>query len=156
MTDASGVLRASLLGMGGELGAIVAAFAQAVGPQLAAHATPSRLQGGTLTVRCSSAAWAQTIALREQELVERLAPLLGDGVVRRIHARAGGIAPAPTPAARAVAHPPAAPPPPLAAGRERELEHLVAHIDDPTLRARVLDAARASERRRLDSGNSRS
>lgn len=141
MTDGADALRASLGEMGAGFGRLVATFHDAVGPDLARVATPTSLKRGTLTIRCSSASWAQTINMMELDLVERLAPRLGRGRVTRIVARAGG----PPPPLEAAAAPPLAPLDPAAAER---LEQLVEGIDDPDLRERVLAAARAVERRR--------
>lgn len=147
MTDSTEALRRGLSGIGDGFGNVVAAFHQVVGPELARVATPSSLKRGTLTVRCSSASWAQTLTMMELDLVERLAPRLGRGTVTRIVARAGG---PPPPLERHKE----APLEPLGADEEAACEALVAEIEDPELRARVLAAARASARRRARERNS--
>lgn len=141
MQDASDALRAGLGGLGRGFGSVVATFHEVVGPDLARVATPTSLRDGTLTIRCSSAAWAQTITMMELDLVDRLAPRLGAGVVTRIVARAGGPPPRLEPQ-------PAPAPPPLDEATTRRLEAMVAGIDDPDLRARMLAAAVATARRR--------
>lgn len=146
VVDGADALRAQLGAMGDGFGSIVATFHEVVGPQLAKVATPTSLRRGTLTIRCSSASWAQTISMMELELVDRLAPRLGRGTVRRIVARAGG--PAPPPEA-----PPPAPLAPLDQRTDAQLQQLVDGIDDPALRERVLAAARAVERRRRSGPN---
>jgi len=141
MTDASAALRASLDGIGRGFGSIVALFHDVVGPGLAQVATPTSLRDGTLTIRCTSASWAQAIGLREHDLLARFSEQLGPGTITRIHARAGLGSTPPAPA----------PPPPLPPVREtdsRALEALVAEIPDAALRARVLAAAEATARRR--------
>lgn len=124
-----------------KLGHVVGVFHDVVGPRLARHATATLLRDGTLTVRCTSAAWAQTVTMMDQDLVRRLNEALGAELVTRIYARAG--APSAAPQAEVEAPEPN-PIVPLDPARERELEQLVAQIPDPALRARVLAAARAT------------
>jgi hypothetical protein len=142
MTDGAEALRSGLGQLGRGFGSVVATFAEVVGPELARVATPTSLKRGTLTIRCSSASWAQTINMMELDLVERLAPRLGRGRVTHIVARAGGQPPPLEPSPK----PPLAPLDELSRAR---LEQLVQHIEDPALRARVLAAAIATERRRV-------
>lgn len=144
LTDGADALRGGLGRIGGGFGSIVASFHAVVGPDLAKVATPTSLRRGTLTIRCSSSSWAQTINMMELDLVERLALRVGRGTVTRIVARAGGPPPPPEPSA-------APPLQPLDEPAAARLEQLVERIDDPDLRARVLAAARASERRRRTS-----
>jgi hypothetical protein len=120
---------------------VVATFHEVVGPDLARVATPTSLRDGTLSIRCSSSAWAQTITMMELDLVERLAPRLGRGVVTRVVARAGGPPPRLEPQPRPE-------PPPVDEATQARMEALVAHIDDPELRAKMLAAAIATARRR--------
>ncbi len=141
MRDGADALRARLSGLGRGFGSVVATFHEVVGPELARVATPTSLRDGTLMIRCSSAAWAQTISMMELDLVERLAPRLGRGTVTRLVARAGGPPPRLEPQ-------PAPVPPPADADTTARMEALVAHIEDPELRARVLAAAIATARRR--------
>ena len=65
----------------GPLARVQAAWPEAVGPAVAAAATPVSEHGGTVTVRCSSSAWAQELDLMGPELVERLNTAAGDTVV---------------------------------------------------------------------------
>jgi hypothetical protein len=146
MTDGAEALRKGLGQIGRGFGSVVATFAEVVGPELARVATPTSLKRGTLTIRCASASWAQTINMMELDLVERLAPRLGVGKVTHIVARAGGPPPPLEPA-------PKAPLAPIDATTEAQLERLVEHIDDPALRARVLAAAIATQRRRATGPN---
>jgi hypothetical protein len=139
--DGAEALRSSLGEIGAGFGSVVATFHDAVGPELARVATPTSLKRGTLTIRCSSASWAQTINMMELELLDRLEPRLGKGKVTRIVARAGGPPPPLEPSS-----PPALQP--LDAPTEDRLEHLVEGISDPALRERVLAAAKATEARR--------
>lgn len=146
MTDGADALRQRLGGMGHGFGDVVASFHEAVGPELARVATPTSLRRGTLTIRCSSSSWAQTINMMELELVERLRARLGRERVHRIVARAGGPAP-PLEQPR---------PPrlePLDEATDSRLQGMVEGIRDDELRARVLAAARASEQRRRAARN---
>ena len=141
MQDGTDALRAGLGQLGRGFGSVVATFHDVVGPDLARVATPTALRNGTLTIRCSSAAWAQTVSMMELDLVDRLAPRLGPGTVVRIVARAGGPPPELEPQPRPV-------PPPVDPATQARMEALVAHIDDPQLRAKMLAAAIATARRR--------
>lgn len=141
MRDASDALRAGLGRIGRGFGSIVATFHDVVGPDLAKVATPTSLREGTLTIRCSSSAWAQTLTMMELDLIDRLNQRLGRGVVTRIVARAGGPPPR-------LERQPEPVPPPIDAESEARLEAMVAHVEDPDLRARMLAAAVATARRR--------
>jgi len=145
--DGSRALKSGLGQIGAGFGSVVATFHEVVGPDLARVATPTSLKRGTLTIRCSSASWAQTINMMELDLLERLEPRLGSGKVTRIVARAGGPPPPLEPT-------PIAPLGDLDAGTEQRLERMVAGIADPALRERVLAAARAMERRRRSTSDS--
>jgi predicted nucleic acid-binding Zn ribbon protein len=68
------------------------AWPQVAGETLAAEADPVAEREGVLTVRCSSAAWAQELELMAPELLERLADRIGpaaQGTVERIRFRTG-------------------------------------------------------------------
>jgi predicted nucleic acid-binding Zn ribbon protein len=56
----------------------------AVGPAIAAQATPSAERGGVLTVSCSAAVWAQELDLMGPSILARLAELIGPGKVKRL------------------------------------------------------------------------
>lgn len=60
------------------------------GAALADHARPSRLVHRRLTVDVDDPAWATQVRLREGELLDRLAELLGDGKVQFIRPRVTG------------------------------------------------------------------
>lgn len=141
MQDGAAALRSGLGRLGRGFGSIVATFHEVVGPELAKVATPTSLRDGTLTIRCASASWAQTISMMDLDLVARLAPRLGDGTVTRIVARAGGPPPQLDP-------PPSVEPPPIDEVTLSRLEATVASIPDEALRARMLAAAVATARRR--------
>ncbi|HEX2070838.1 MAG TPA: DciA family protein [Thermoleophilaceae bacterium] len=60
------------------LARVQAAWAEVVGPAIAAEAQPVRERDGIVTVACRSAAWASELELLAPELLERLAAALGD------------------------------------------------------------------------------
>lgn len=66
------------------LGAVQRVWEQAVGAGFAPHARPTAEAGGTLTVTCSSAVWAQELDLMSQPVLARLEELLGPGRVRAL------------------------------------------------------------------------
>jgi predicted nucleic acid-binding Zn ribbon protein len=60
------------------LAAVQAAWATAVGEQLAAVATPVSERAGTLTIECADAVWAQELDLMQEVLLQRLRDAIGD------------------------------------------------------------------------------
>lgn len=60
------------------LAAVQAAWGNAVGEQLAARAVPVSERGGTVTVECADAVWAQELDLMQGTLLERLREQLGE------------------------------------------------------------------------------
>jgi predicted nucleic acid-binding Zn ribbon protein len=60
------------------LAAVQAAWAGAVGEQLAAVAAPVSERSGTLTIECSDTVWAQELELMQMQLLERLREELGE------------------------------------------------------------------------------
>jgi predicted nucleic acid-binding Zn ribbon protein len=60
------------------LAAVQAAWANVVGEQLAAQATPVSERAGTVTVECADAVWAQELDLMQETLLERLREQLGE------------------------------------------------------------------------------
>jgi predicted nucleic acid-binding Zn ribbon protein len=60
------------------LAAVQAAWASAVGEQLAAVATPVSERNGTLTIECTEAVWVQELDLMQGTLLERLRDAVGD------------------------------------------------------------------------------
>lgn len=65
-------------------GAVEAAWAQVVGPEVSARCHPEAFAGGVLTVRAESTAWATQVRLLVPVLLARLAEQVGDGQVTRI------------------------------------------------------------------------
>jgi predicted nucleic acid-binding Zn ribbon protein len=60
------------------LAAVQTAWSAALGERLAAVAQPSGERGGTLTVECADAVWAQELDLMQAQLLERLKEELGE------------------------------------------------------------------------------
>jgi predicted nucleic acid-binding Zn ribbon protein len=60
------------------LATVQTAWSAAVGERLAAVAQPSAERGGTLTVECADAVWAQELDLMQETLLERLREEMGD------------------------------------------------------------------------------
>jgi predicted nucleic acid-binding Zn ribbon protein len=60
------------------LATVQAVWSNAVGEHLAAVAIPVSERGGTLTVECADAVWAQELDLMQESLLERLKAEVGD------------------------------------------------------------------------------
>jgi predicted nucleic acid-binding Zn ribbon protein len=60
------------------LAAVQAAWREALGERLALAAQPVSERGGTVTVECVDAVWAQELDLMQGALLERLREALGD------------------------------------------------------------------------------
>jgi predicted nucleic acid-binding Zn ribbon protein len=82
LAGAVGVLADSLRPATG-LAAVQAVWADAVGPAIAREASPVSEREGTVSVACSSAAWAQEIGLMAPSLCAALNARLGQ---ERVHA----------------------------------------------------------------------
>jgi predicted nucleic acid-binding Zn ribbon protein len=72
---------------------VLGRWAQIVGPELAAHASPGRLADGELEVLADSTAWATQIRLLAAELIRKLNAELGAGSVLRVKVRGPGTHP---------------------------------------------------------------
>jgi predicted nucleic acid-binding Zn ribbon protein len=59
-------------------------WGDAVGPAIAAEASPSAERGGVLTVSCSASVWAQELDLMGPEIVERLNAKIARGRIGRL------------------------------------------------------------------------
>jgi predicted nucleic acid-binding Zn ribbon protein len=71
------------------LGAAQTVWAQAVGEDIAAVATPVTERAGTLTVDCENAMWAQELDLMQERLLERLREVLGERAPQALKFRVG-------------------------------------------------------------------
>jgi hypothetical protein len=56
----------------------------AVGPAIAAEATPTAERGGVLIVSCSGSVWAQELDLMAPAIIERLDSLIGAQRITRL------------------------------------------------------------------------
>jgi predicted nucleic acid-binding Zn ribbon protein len=65
-------------------GDLHAAWDQIVGPQLAGHTAPLRLQGGVLVLSASSPLWAAEVRQLSRVITERVNARLGAGTVRQV------------------------------------------------------------------------
>jgi predicted nucleic acid-binding Zn ribbon protein len=59
-------------------------WARIVGPDVAEHSRPVRLEDGVLTVQAASTAWATQLRLLQQQLLAKIAAGVGNGVVARL------------------------------------------------------------------------
>ena len=120
---------------------LVAAWPEAVGPEIAENAWPARVaRDGTLLVSTSSSTWAFELTQLEADLVKRLIAKLGGSVPKKLR-----FAPGPLPSTTADVSE-QAPEPPLVASMESRSRAalLAASIEDDELRERVAKAAAAS------------
>ena len=62
-------------------GAVFGRWPAVVGEQIAAHATPTSLNEGVLTVSAESTAWATQLRMVQAQLLAKIAAAVGDGVV---------------------------------------------------------------------------
>jgi len=72
------------------LGAIQAAWAEAVGQRVAAIASPVSERAGTLTIEVSDSVWAQELDLMQDTLLARLRDVLGESAPLALKFRLGG------------------------------------------------------------------
>ncbi len=54
---------------------------EVVGEQIAAHATPTTLNEGVLTVSAESTAWATQLRMVQSQILAKIAAAVGDGIV---------------------------------------------------------------------------
>lgn len=62
-------------------GSVMGRWAEIVGPEVAAHAAPVSFEGGVLTVRAESTAWATQLRWLGSTLLARMDQAVGAGVV---------------------------------------------------------------------------
>ena len=65
-------------------GAVFGRWHAVVGEQIAAHATPTGLNDGVLTVSAESTAWATQLRMVQAQLLAKIAAAVGDGVVKSL------------------------------------------------------------------------
>jgi predicted nucleic acid-binding Zn ribbon protein len=64
---------------------VFGAWERVVGPDVAKHSRPVKLEGGELTVEAESTAWATQLRLLAGSLLQRIAAEVGHNVVTRLH-----------------------------------------------------------------------
>jgi predicted nucleic acid-binding Zn ribbon protein len=69
------------------LASLQAAWAEAVGPQLAAVASPVSERDGEVTIECADTVWAQELEMMQAQLLERLKAHLGEAAPARLRFR---------------------------------------------------------------------
>ncbi|MDA4088394.1 hypothetical protein MHAS_04221 [Mycolicibacterium hassiacum DSM 44199] len=62
-------------------GAVFGRWAEVVGDQIAAHARPTALHDGVLTISAESTAWATQLRMVQRQLLAKIAAAVGDDVV---------------------------------------------------------------------------
>lgn len=129
------------LGPASAIGEIAEHWANAVGPAIAANASPARVgRDGTLHVATSSSTWAFELAHLADEVTARLRETVGDAAPRRVRFAVGRVPEAGPAAETTVSRP--------APEVEREdavaAERIAAPIENQELRALVARAAAAS------------
>lgn len=62
-------------------GSVFGRWPSVVGEQIAAHASPSSLTDGVLTISAESTAWATQLRMVQAQLLAKIATAVGDGVV---------------------------------------------------------------------------
>lgn len=69
------------------LAAVQAAWASTAGERLAAVAVPVSERGGTVTIECVDAVWAQELDLMQEALLERLRAAVGEQAPKALRFR---------------------------------------------------------------------
>ena len=72
------------------LGGLFRGWEQAVGPQVAQHAQPLVLDGGRLIVEVDQGGWATQLRFLEQDLLERVRPLVAPALLTSLEVRVKG------------------------------------------------------------------
>jgi predicted nucleic acid-binding Zn ribbon protein len=67
-----------------DVAAVMAAWTEAVGPAVAAHVRPRRLQDGVLLVEVDAPVWATQLRYLEEDVLRRLGRKVRPGVVKSI------------------------------------------------------------------------
>ncbi|MFN8216680.1 MAG: DUF721 domain-containing protein [Solirubrobacterales bacterium] len=72
------------------LARVQSAWAEAVGPRVAAVTAPAAERAGTLTVDCADGVWAQELDLMQEALLGRLREVLGEAAPQSLRFRVKG------------------------------------------------------------------
>jgi predicted nucleic acid-binding Zn ribbon protein len=124
------------------LGALTAAWARAVGENVARNAWPLRVgRDGTLHVATSSSTWALELDRLGPEVLEKLSADLGEGAPARLRFAVG---PVPEAAATEEVNEAPSPSADVAPEAAATASAAAAEIEDPELRELALRAARAA------------
>ncbi|MCW2685148.1 MAG: hypothetical protein JWR37_38, partial [Mycobacterium sp.] len=65
-------------------GTVFGQWQTVVGEQIAAHAAPTSLRDGVLSVSAESTAWATQLRMVQAQLLAKIAAAIGDGVVNSL------------------------------------------------------------------------
>jgi hypothetical protein len=123
------------------IGELVAVWAEAVGPGVAANAWPARIaRDGTLHVSTASSSWAFELTQLEETVVTRLRERLGEEAPVRLRFAVGPL-PEGGPEAVEEVHPSG---PKVTPEHREEGSRIASEIEDPKLREAVARAAAAS------------
>jgi predicted nucleic acid-binding Zn ribbon protein len=76
------------------LNTVLTRWPEIVGEQVAGRAVPVTVHDGRLTVRVEDPAWASQLRWLEQQVIERVSALVGEGVVTAVEVRVGAAEPA--------------------------------------------------------------
>lgn len=83
----SSLLRSRGMTPAKQLAEVIAAWEQAVGPELAVRVRPVALRGDELVVEVDSSPWATQVSLLSDRLLEGLSACVGHPVARRLSPR---------------------------------------------------------------------
>jgi hypothetical protein len=108
---------------------ITAAWHKAVGARIAAHASPEKLQRGTLFVKVSDSVWMQQLHFLKQDILGKINPLPDGTAVKNIHFSLGKM-----PAPPAGNESPPVVPYSLKARDRKMIDENTASIADPELK----------------------
>lgn len=135
------------LGVGAKLARyhLQAGWPELVGPTLAAHCQPQRLQGRTLWVLTRAPVWSQEVMLRQQAILDAIAQRYPKVKVGQLRCRVGtlrwdfpSVPEVPLPDLTRVTLPPSV---------EHRLQKRLQEVSDPALRQSMLRALRQKEKR---------
>ncbi|NLE78624.1 MAG: DUF721 family protein [Rhodococcus sp.] len=65
-------------------GTVIGRWAQVVGEDIAAHAEPTSLRDGVLSISAESTAWATQLRMMQSNILAKIAAAVGDGVVKSL------------------------------------------------------------------------
>ena len=107
---------------------------EVVGPQIDAHARPSKIRGSVLEVCVDQPAWMQQLQLMKPQILKKLNEQLGEAEIKEIFLKRGKVPPpmeeeAPVPPAWKSVH--------LDLEERKQIDEVLTAIDDPELRTRL-------------------